>query len=305
MVAAGSLGVAGACGSSDDGEGSAAASDASTTDVTLGDAEVTDVVLGPPIDAALPRPPSRIWAHTATDLYRFDPEAKTLTRVGAFAGLDTTPIDLAEARDGGLFVTTFTGLYRVNPSTAAATRLSPDSGTTLYPNSLAFVPAGTLDPNDEALVGYVQSDGGLAERYVRIDTTTGAVTDVGDLNAPDAAARYTLSGDVVSLARQSGRTFVTAYQAVPPRGPDASFDELVEVDPKTGRMLAVAGGFREPFLWGLGYWSGTFYGFAMNGDVVAFPLPAGSDAGVVASIADTDGGRFFGAGITSDSPLTP
>ncbi|MFO0671536.1 MAG: hypothetical protein U0235_18220 [Polyangiaceae bacterium] len=294
-----------ACGKSEDDASATGTTDASTAgDGAAEDADRRDdVVLGPPVDAALPRPPSRIWAHTASELYRFDPEAKTLTRVGAFTGLDTTPLDLAEARDGGLYVSTYTGLFRVDPATAAATRLSPDSGVVTFLNSLAFVPAGTLDPNDETLVGYVQGDGGLVDRYVRVDRVTGALTPVGSLNAPDAAVTYTLSGDLVSLARDHGRTFIAASQSSPPRAPDAGFDQVVEVDPVSGRAMGVVGNFSEPYIWGLGYWNGTFYGFAMSGNVVAVPSPA-PDASV-ASLSALDGGMWFGAGVTNDAPLSP
>ena len=57
-----------------------------------------------------------------------------------------------------------------------------------YPNSLSFVPKGTVDPNVEALVGY---NGGT---YVRIDTVTGAVTSIGNLGSG-----YSSSGDIVRL----------------------------------------------------------------------------------------------------------
>ena len=47
-----------------------------------------------------------------------------------------------------MFVTTFNGFFKVDCTTAACTSIK--SGT--YPNSLSFVPKGTVDPNAEALV---------------------------------------------------------------------------------------------------------------------------------------------------------
>ena len=66
-----------------------------------------------------------------------------------------------------MFATTLDGLFTIDTKTAKCTLVA--SGST-YPNMLSFVPAGTLDPMDEALVGYV------ADTYVRINTKSGKMT---------------------------------------------------------------------------------------------------------------------------------
>ncbi len=70
-----------------------------------------------------------------------------------------------------MYATSDQGVYKVDRMTAVCTLLASGGA---YPNSLSFVPAGTLDPSVEALVGYSGST------YVRIDTTSGAMTSVRD-----------------------------------------------------------------------------------------------------------------------------
>ena len=81
------------------------------------------------------------------------------------------------------------------------------------------MPAGTVDPNVVALVGYEGAE------YVRIDLTSGAVTSVGSLGN----AGYASSGDVVSVI--GGGTYLTRSTAT------ARCDDcIVQVNPATGAM---------------------------------------------------------------------
>ena len=73
--------------------------------------------------------------------------------------------------------------------------LNVTCSTTADPNSLSFVPKGTVDEAIEALVGYRDSV------YVRIDTATGAVSTIGALKGGHAS-----SGDIVSVT--GGGTFL-------------------------------------------------------------------------------------------------
>ena len=112
-----------------------------------------------------------VYGESAGTLYSLDPTTKAVTVVGAFANCDTSGvIDIALDKSSKMYATTFQGVYTVDTSNAVCTLIA--SGAT-YPNSLSFVPAGTLDPNTEALVGYQGAN------YVRIDTMTGAITTVG------------------------------------------------------------------------------------------------------------------------------
>ncbi|MGD0526928.1 MAG: hypothetical protein ABSE49_17410, partial [Polyangiaceae bacterium] len=137
-------------------------------------------------------PVALIYAHSADTLYRLDANSKQVAVVGPFTGGCSSVIDIAIDSNSNAYVTTETNLWKVDLTTAACTNIATGS----YPNSLSFVPKGTLDPNVEALVGY---DGAT---YIRIDTTTGAVTNVGALTGG-----YTSSGDIVSVI--GGGTFLT------------------------------------------------------------------------------------------------
>src|SRR5262249_7360553 len=109
--------------------------------------------------------PAVVYGHGPNAPVRIDPSTKAVTQVRPLDGCSSVT-DTALDKDSTLDGTTTTGLYTIDKDTAACTLVA----TGEYPNSLSFVPAGTVDANDEALVGYNGSD------YVRIDTTTGAVT---------------------------------------------------------------------------------------------------------------------------------
>src|SRR6185295_5774989 len=104
--------------------------------------------------------------------------------------------------------------------------------------SLTYVPEGTLVTNAEALVGYAD------DKYVRVDPTTGAVTQIGTLNNEPA------SGDVVSI--KGGGTYLTVKVGI---GDAVSGgDRIVEVDPKTGALKRIIGPTGSADVLGLGYW---------------------------------------------------
>ena len=151
-----------------------------------------------------------------------------------------------------------------------------------YPNSLSFVPVGTLDPNLEALVGY------FGNSYVRVNAGTGVTSVVGTLSGG-----YMSSGDIVSV--EGGGSFLTVTG-------NGCGDCLLQVDPKTGDMIQNYGALPHGSVYGLGYWAGTLFGFDANGDV--FSIGGGGDAGLVTSdITIGDGGvTWWGAGSTTIAP---
>lgn len=222
-----------------------------------------------------------VYAHGPGTLYKLDPTTKAVTLVGAFSGGCNEVIDLAVDASSHAFVTTDTGLFKVDLATAACTPIA--TGT--YPNSLSFVPKGTLDASVEALVGYFDS------QYVRIDPQTGAITSVGALRSG-----FESSGDIVSVA--GGGSFLTV------RG-NGCGDCLLQVDPKTGDMIQNYGDLKHSNVFGLSFWAGTAYGFDDTGHVFSI-APAGT------SITTTDiklpnaptGLSFWGAGSTTSAPRT-
>jgi len=242
-----------------------------------------------------------VYAHSDLTLYRFDPVAVTFTTVGTFTCLETSMgvaemLDIALDRAGNMVGTAamsehtvITGrLVSIDKMTAACTVLKTGS----YPNSLAFVPIGTVLPDREALVGYV------SDSYVRIDPDSGNVTGIGNLNAPGAANPWMASGDIVSIV--GGGTYVTII----PKGSvsaDPTGDRIAEVDPVTGQIIRVIGATGTSGLYGLGYWGGIAYGFSSAGVVVKIDLTTGAGTPIPITGAPTAG--FYGAGTTTIAPI--
>lgn len=261
---------------------------------TKKDASVTADAKSPPGDDASldaqtadepdagPPPKAIVYGHTPDTLYSYDVATSTVTLVGAFTncsvGNTAQVIDLAIDSQMNAYVTTFDGFYSVDLTTAKCTLIHAGA----YPNSLSFVPAGTLDPNLEALVGY------FGNSYTRVNVGTGVTSAVGTLSGG-----YASSGDIVSV--EGGGSFLTVTG-------NGCGDCLLQVDPVTGDMIQNYGPLPHGAVYGLGYWAGTLYGFDANGDV--FSIGGGGDGGLVtADIALGDGGvPWWGAGSTTIAP---
>jgi hypothetical protein len=227
---------------------------------------------------------AEVFGESTDTLYRLDPNTKAVTVVGKFSGC-TGVIDIALDKDSNMFGTTYDGLYRIDRTTAVCTQIAP--GTT-YPNSLSFVPAGTLDPNVEALVGYV------GDQYIRIDPKTGATTNVGTT----IGQGYSSSGDIVSV--KGGGTYLTVT------GPGCATDCLLQVDPSTGAFLKNWGptGYKEVF--GLAFWAGAVYGFDFEGDLFEVDFHGAAMQVTLLQIPSKPPMLSFqGAGSTTSAPPMP
>lgn len=249
--------------------GSAPSSSGTGGDIDISDAGGQDGS-DPPLIA-------EVFAHSASTLYKLDPITKVVTTVGFFSGCDGV-IDIALDKDGVMFGTTFGGLFKIDKATAVCTFIQSGG----YPNSLSFVPKGTLDPDEEALVGYV---GG---QYVRIDKNTGSVTNVGQLGGG-----YSSSGDIVSAI--GGGTYLTVNG-------NGCGDCIVEVDPKTGALVKMIGALGHGSVFGLAFWGGVAYGFDDYGELFQIDLMT---AGTVVIPTGVGGLSFYGAGSTTAAPLKP
>jgi hypothetical protein len=237
-----------------------------------------------------------VYAHSATTLYKLDPYTKQITIVGKFDCLGTLfpgggMWDIAIDKNGNMVGTANNGVstggvVSIDKTTAHCSVLQV--GT--YPNSLTFVPAGTLLPNTEALVGYNQ------DQYVEIDEQTGTVTTIGDLNPNPTGQDWQSSGDIVSII--GGGTYVT----VNPYGSTGGKDSIVEVDPKTGQVTKLIGNTGFTKLWGLGYWGGIAYGFSATGQLAQIDLSTG--VGTSIPLQNVPAGlAFWGAGTTTAAPI--
>jgi hypothetical protein len=237
----------------------------------------------PSQEAGTGTPVSLVYAHSADVLYRLDPSSKQVAVVGPFTGGCSSVIDIAIDSNSNGYVTTSSELWKVDLTTAACTMISTGS----YPNSLSFVPKGTLDPNAEALVGFNGAD------YIHIDTTTGKVTSVGTLGGG-----YSSSGDVVSVI--GGGTFLTVKG-----GKESCNDCLLQIDPKTGALVQSYGTIAHADVFGLAFWAGTAYGFDNGGQVFSIGWQNGQLVTANIPVPNPPAGlSFWGAGSTTSAPPT-
>lgn len=231
---------------------------------------------------------SEVWGHSATQLYKLNPDTKAVTVVGTFSrcdagGDDDGVMDLALDAQSNIFATTEHGLFRVDRETAACTKIASGS----YPNSLSFVPKGTVDPNDEALVGYEEST------YVRIDTKTGAKRVIGSIGGGLAS-----SGDIVSV--KDGKTFLTVTGG----SQCIETDCLIEVNPTTGALVKNWGSTGRSAVYGLAFWAGTVYGFDAAGALFELSFDGNKLATRLLKVPSSSAGiAFFGAGSTTSAPI--
>jgi len=244
----------------------------------------------PPPEAPEPPEVHEVYGHSAKTLYKLEPATKAVTVVGEFKNCESI-IDIALDENSTLYAVSYEVLYTVDKNTAECTELH--SGQ--YPNSLSFVPKGTIDANEEALVGYELGD------YVRIDIKTGARTVLGKLdNEVDNSRRLVSSGDIVSV--KGGKTFLTV-KGGNKSGCDKT-DCLVEVDPKNGKMIKNWGSIEHQKVFGLSFWGGKVYGFDEKGNL--FEVTFGTNKIVTTTIpipqkpADLS---FWGAGSSTSAPL--
>lgn len=221
---------------------------------------------------------AEVFGESPDTLYKLDPITKAVVVVGMFQGCSQV-IDLALDKDSNMFATTFNGVYRVDRTTAVCTLIAMGS----YPNSLSFVPAGTLDPNVEALVGYVGAE------YIRIDPSTGAITNVGTIGGGLSS-----SGDIVSV--KGGGTYLTV------NGPGCG-DCLIEVDPASGALKKNWGPVGYSSVFGLAFWAGAVYGFDNGGDLFQVNFNGAALQTTSIPIPNKPAGlQFWGAGSTTSAP---
>lgn len=226
---------------------------------------------------------TEVFGHSAATLYKLDPITKQVSVVGDFVDCNGEGvIDIALDKDGNMVGTTFGGLYAIDKTNAHCVLISSGS----YPNSLSFVPQGTVDPNTEALVGYEGSN------YVRIFTDTGNVQQIGSLGAG-----YTSSGDIVSV--KGGGTYLTVFG-----GPEGCSDCIIEVDPVSGAFIKNIGALGHSSVYGLAYWGGAAYGFDSFGELFQIDLTNASTT--IINIPGAPGNlSFYGAGSSTSAPLEP
>jgi hypothetical protein len=232
-------------------------------------------------EAGRPNPSGagEVFGHSENTLYRVDTVTRSVTPVGVFEGC-TYVADIALDEMSNIYASTGAELFFVETNTAHCTRIA--AGT--FPNSLSFVPVGTVEADREALVGFQGGD------YVKIDPQSGAVTKVGEIGGGLQS-----SGDIVSAI--GGKTFVTV------KGKDCA-DCLVEINPATGALTKNWGPIGKPDVFGLAFWAGDLYAFTNAGELLLITLTTGTL--VMQTIPITNApAKFWGAGSTTSAPIGP
>lgn len=224
---------------------------------------------------------AEVFGHSGNVLYRMDADTKEVTTVGPFVGCTASIIDIALDADSRMYGTAFGSLWSIDRTTAECTMIATGS----YPTSLSFVPAGTVDPVREALVGFVD------EEYIRIDTETGEISSLGTLG-DDLRS----SGDLVSVI--DGGSWLTVY------GPGCeATDCIIEIDPADGTVLHNYGALPYDQVFGLAFWAGSAYGFARNGALFEIEFDGANVSTTLIPIPTAPADlEFFGAGSTTAAP---
>lgn len=225
---------------------------------------------------------AEVFGHSGDTLYRLDPETKEVTVVGRLDGCTASIIDIALDEDSNMYGAAYGSLWTIDRTTGQCTHIADGQ----YPTSLSFVPAGTVDPDGEALVGFVDA------QYIRIDTQTGTSQPLGMLSGGLRS-----SGDMVSVA--NGGSWLTVTD-------DAGCSEvdcIVEIDPADGSVLTQYGALPYAEVFGLAFWAGRAYGFARGGDLFEIDFEGNQVAFEQIAIPDAPASlEFFGAGSTTSAP---
>lgn len=258
-----------------------AAGCASTTSGPDQQADAGDQVT-PGADAAPQQTSAAVFAHSATDLYRIDPDTLAVQMVDAFTfdGTAEHLTDIALDRAGNMVGISLDNVYAIDPETAQTTFLAPlADGFT----SLSFVPTDPQNVNSPERLIAATFDGQVFE----INPDTGESTLIGDYG-DDRGDAIGSSGDIVSV-----HGFGTVA-TVDIEGSDT--DYLAWIDPVTFEATPIGDTGRDK-IFGLGFWKGVIYGFTDTGEFLSIDPSNG-----VTSMIEAGPIAWWGSGVTTTAP---
>jgi hypothetical protein len=211
-----------------------------------------------------------------------DPFSYEIVEIGQFSFNQSQGqvTDIAIDRWGVLYAVTFNDIFVCNPASAACIYLGdlPSSF-----NGLTMVPPGTIDENDDTLIGIANNG------------TWHVITIVNQVAQLNQIGQYgggmTSSGDVFSIAGTG------TFGAVNKLGVNNG-DVIVESDPTTGMVMGeIATTVGYTSLYGLAGWENKIFGFNEGGQVLEID-PMGGQVQVVANTNYA----WWGAGVFSVLP---
>jgi hypothetical protein len=250
----------------------------------------------PASDGSAPFQHAEIYAHTAEQLYHFDPTTQKLKLVGAFdclsevntSATEEGMTDIAVDADGRMLGVALSEasegkpvLVEIDRETAAC-KVVVELSQQLQ--GLSFVPGGLLDPEKEVLVGIWASC-----QYHRVDQQTGQVTKLGTITEPCLSK----GGDLVAIKGDATYTTAITDEA-------QNTDNLLIFNPATAALESNRGDTKlQGVNAGLAYWGGTLYGFTLAGQIVEINRLS-AQLKVVAEFPDLS---FRGAGVRTTAPI--
>jgi hypothetical protein len=227
--------------------------------------------------------PKKIYAHSSSTLYTVDVVDYAVGNIGAFKwpndGGGHQMTDIAIDRHGVLYGVTFDRLYVCNPATATCFNLGTLPGSF---NGLTWIPAGTLDPDKDSLIGITNPG---TWNHLKIMNGQVLSQQLGSYGAG-----YTSAGDSFSIEG------VGTFAAVNKQGVNSTV--IVTVDPLTGKVvseLAVTQGYNA--IYGLAGWEGLIIAFNSGGEMIKIdPVTK-----MVTNLGDKNIG-WWGAGVGTVLP---
>lgn len=222
---------------------------------------------------------STVYANTWSELYRLGVKTYPIEFQCAFQFPEDdgthAMTDIAIDRWGVLYGITFDRLYIIHPITCECTWLANLDGAW---NGLTFVPRGTLDANDDVLVGLT-----VGGAWSRLDVVDGVAvsTPLGGLGEG-----WGSSGDAFSVIELG--TYAIADHG------EGTTDELAIIDPASGQIATIIGPITHyDAIYGLAGWYELAFAFDEDGDVLRIDL----DDGEVHLIGNKPGVYWWGAGV--------
>jgi hypothetical protein len=181
-----------------------------------------------------------VYLTDGTSLFRLDLAANSITKVGDFNCLQTANGShsmswLALDSAGNLLGTTYkfyppgqgsSALVHIDRTNATCSFIHWDPMSD-YPIG-SFMPVGVVDPQKEALVGMTNG------AYVRIDPTTGDVTQLGDFAGSGQQTTYLPEG---GMAAAAGKTYTRCWSYNSTQT-DVEI-HLAEYNPTSGHLVRV------------------------------------------------------------------
>lgn len=269
---------------------SSSSGDTTTTDTGVDPFVDTDGDDIPDDDDPFPMDPNQpgkalagfVYAHTSSQLYTMDAFSYDVALVGNFSfnGSPGQVTDIAIDRWGVVYAVTFNDLFVCNPQTAQCFYLAdlPQSF-----NGLTMVPPGTIDPDDDTLIGIANSGAWYQMTVVGQQAMLNQIGQYGN--------NMTSAGDVYSIEGEG------TFGAVNKPGVNNG-NVIVESNPLNGNVLAeLATAVGYTTIYGLAGWQGIIFAFNSGGEIVSID-PAD---GTVTFIKDTPQ-SWWGAGVFTVLP---